>query len=902
MKKQCTKVFSALAVLAMLGGSLVSCGEKKVTNFGGVEAKYFYSYFTQPVDGQDDLATTSGMTLLESGTEGVKAHAYKAPENYKISWEVLDDAGNETSDVKIAEDGSVTLPSVSGSGAAARKDYTVYCIASDPADSEKNVRYKSTLTVVPKGSIKTGKQDLQGLTTEDTQPLMGQVEALGLETGMTGMNFWAYGGYQKIASRVYNSRSENGKFTSSTYVPGFGFGHSIYSYLTEDNPKETNASWKRYFHTDNSTIPDNVNYYLASGTGVTDYYGYAVSSYFPKLLNDSDADVYTPGLAAVAEPIPCDDDGNELSGDAAKGFHSTWKVYMNTGSTENKVTYRNLGTKNGSAYDKKGVELEDYITPFVMQYTQWVGCANVTQLLSGSSALKGAADYYQATKEDPGEGKRKVSVAEFLEKVPGIKLNKEENSITFVLETGCTSDYAAYYLGGNSPIPMDFVTDVLGKGDLKAGMTKYGTKDESDGSNPEDNFLSTGPLILEKLDENRVVYKRNEDWWVKKDPAGRDIYKMEGFVYNYNSALKQDSSGETLYNSYVAGYTETSGLPSAKINDLKNDPDTVHIENTGDKNGVSFNALNKVDYDYLFGTGDEFEAHAIAGQFYGDFGLGSAGNKDYRASYFEDDWEVKPIMSNHNFIKGLNTGYDRDTFAETKGRKGFSDYFGDVNKMSPKAEQRYNDTDDHINAVKSVYGEQGIPTDSSAVALGVQYFKAALQEELEAGHYVLGTEDAPTEIHVNVNWQSQVWTDYQGTAIFNAISDTFSSAVSSNASWVGENKKPLIKLVFDQTYEGSGSADYMNAYAKVALGQYDIAQASISGGEYDVFIETGLWESYNRDYSLTIHHALVTNIPSSYLYFDGGYWSTDALYYGNTQGVTLNDAGRIVYDDLKPIE
>ena len=54
----------------------------------------------------------------------------------------------------------------------------------------------------------------------------------------------------------------------------------------------------------------------------------------------------------------------------------------------------------------------------------------------------------------------------------------------------------------------------------------------------------------------------------------------------------------------------------------------------------------------------------------------------------------------------------------------------------------------------------------------------------------------------------------------------------------------------------------MNAYGKVALGQYDIAQASITGGEYEVFQEMGLWEAINRSYSLTIHHALQTYIPS----------------------------------------
>lgn len=894
---------SSLAVLAMGCATVVSvssCGNNSSASdvlkgeFGGVKADYFDCYFTREIDGADSMVSTSGSALIESGTAGVKIHSYDVPEGYTVSYVVLDSDGKDSSDVKIAEDGSVTLPEITGSGASARKDYTITIVAKDPS-SETKIKKSTSLTVVPKGSITTGVQDLTGLTTDDSQSIFGQVEQLGMETGMAGMNFWAYGGYQKISNRVYNTRSENGKFTGSTYVPGYGFGYDSYCYLSEDNPKESNSNWKRYYHAENSNQPTtSINYFNSSGSDVSDYWQYCTAPYFGKLLNESDSDQYVPSMSSLAEPIACDDNGNELSGKDADGFHTKWKIKFNTGTTTDKVAYRCLGTKNGSTYDGKGVELKDYLTPYILQYTQWVGCKNVTQLLNGASALKGGSEYYAATKTKPESGK--VDIDEFLANFPAIKVNEADNSMTFEFAKGCTSDYAGYRLNNQGVMPLDFVQETLGKGDLAKGMLKIATKDDSDGSNPEDNMLSTGNYVLEKMTEDKLVFKKNDAWYVKKDPAGRVVYQMAGRVFTLNSALQQDTTNTLSYANYQAGYTESATIPSAILADEKNKADTVHIENTGDKNGVSFNGLNYLDYQALFGE----NGTACAGQFYGDSSLGSASNKEYRSTYFADDWKVKPAMGNHNFLKGLNTGYDRNSFAATKGRVGFSDYFGDINKMSPKATTRWNGTQEHKDAVKAVYGDNGINLSSNEQ--GVSYFKLAIQEELDAGHYVLGTGSTPASIDINVNWQGQMWVDYQGTAIFNAIEDTFLSAVKSNTNWVDANGNPLIVLNIEQTYEGNGSTDYMNAYAKVALGQYDIAQVSISGGEYEVFQELSLWESINRNYSLTIHHAFLTYVPSSSIYYNGSYWSPDGLLYANQEGVTLDQYGRIDYTKLNAVE
>lgn len=877
------KKFSVLSLVAVCGlitvGSLTSCGE----TVDNPIKSYFEGYFVQTdSNGGEDLLTTSKMTLVESGQTGVKACAYDAPSGTKISWEVLDSEGKTTSALSIGGDGSVTVPTVDK-----KTDFTVYCVATDVNDETKVNKVAFEVSVVPAGSIATGEQDLRGLTNDELLSTFSGAEALAMETGLAGMNFWAYGGYQQINSRVVNSRSEDGKFTAGSYVTGFGFGLDEYGYLSADNPTETVESWKRYYHSENSNQTSTVNNFLSTGTGVSDYWSIFNAPFFGKLLDSNDAPEYQPSMSTTSEPIPLDDDGNELSGEAAAGVHSKWKVKVNVGD---KIKYRNLGSKNGNAYEGRAVALEDYLTPYIIYYTQSAKAANNQQMLG---TFVGDTDYFQKTAETTS-----VTVDYFLENFPGITLDREENALIFELETPCTTDFAAYRLNNQGFMPLEFIQTTLGGGNLEKGVSKYGTKDENDGSNPEDNVLSTGPYILEKVTEDLLVFKKNDQWYVTKDGAGRDVYKLEGKVYRKNTMLQQDTDLTLAWQQFKSGYTEAGTIPSSLLNDLKNDPETIHIENTGSKNGVSFNCLNKVDYDYLFGTGSTFDAHAIAGQFFGDYELGSAGTKEYRSTYFEDDWTVKPIMGNHNFQKGLNCGYDRTAFASTLGRVGVSDYYGEINKMTPKSTTSYNETDAHKEAVKTVYGEDGVPLASNEK--GVQYFRQAIKEELEAGHYVLGTAAKPTTISINVNWQSQAWVNFQGNSIFGAIEDTFKQAVLSNKNWC-DGSSPLIQLKFEQTYEGSGAADYVNAYVKVALGQYDIAQASISGGEYEVFQETGLWESYNRAYSLTIHHALVTNIPSSYITYNGKYYSLDALYYGNTEAVSLDSHGRIDYSKLRPI-
>ena len=148
-------VLSVSGVLLMAGVTGCNSKPKAEVAYGGTatfSSEYFDCYMTQKQgEIEEELVTTSRMTLLESGATGVKIHSSAAPKNSKISWVVEDATGAETNEVNIDENGNVTLPTVT----SGRKDYKVWCVAKEVVEEGEGHQVKTAidLTVVPTGSI-----------------------------------------------------------------------------------------------------------------------------------------------------------------------------------------------------------------------------------------------------------------------------------------------------------------------------------------------------------------------------------------------------------------------------------------------------------------------------------------------------------------------------------------------------------------------------------------------------------------------------------------------------------------------------------------------------------------------------------------------------------------------------
>lgn len=864
MRKK-TNIIMCFSAVALLGASLLSsCGKKGATEAtGGLEAENFNLYIHKTnSDGDEVRLSSHGQALVSDEESEAEVVAWDAPEGADVSFEVTDSDGNIASDVSVDKDGKLHVSKVSEA-----KEYTLSVVASKDG---KTIKKGVELTVAPDEMIaKNTELDWSGYNTEHLTEIMGVAEEYLLENGMMGAKVFSTGGYRKVSKRLYNTLSEDGSYTSSSYIPSYGFGITDYGKVVTDNPTETDASMKRYYHTETSKLSDDFNYYKASDSVTGDCWSYINATYFTTLVNEAgNSWQYESNLSKYSAPVPIDDNGVEQDIDA-EGSFSKWKVYLN-----DDVKY-NYGGKAGTVcanYDGVKAKLIDYVTPFAIQFTQWTGCANVAQLLTGSSSIKGVSEWYAATATKPASGK--IDVDAFIKAV-GITLNEEENSITFETNGKFTTAFSSYRLNNYGPLPMSLFEEI-GGGDVEEGVKKYGTASTTDNTAVQDNVVSTGRWVLTEFDtDKRMVLKKNSDWLKQKDDSGRDIYLIDGMVETLNTALKTDTTNTIAYNQYLAGYTDYSAIPSTMVNDLKNEEDTVKITDGGSSYGFTFNSLDQIDYQYLFGEDGVACGYGTASE-----GEGSGAKKE------EDQVDPLPIMSNHNWIKALNTSFNRQAIADSLNLGGgATSFWSSTQKMTPKASSSYNETDAHKNAVKAVYGEDGISTNS--VSEGMRYFRRAIQEEIEAGHLQVGTAENPTEIKIEANHYGQSWSLYYASA-YDAMEETFAAAIQQS-EWHDENGNPFFTLTVDNTYESS--ADWENTYMRGNQGEQQIYNGSLTGGDYDVYGFLVYFESRNYYGNLTLWYGSLTEVPNATLLVDGKYYSLDAIAFATEGTVKLGENG-----------
>ena len=863
------KLLATLSVVALLSGGLIGCGgnddviDQTETEYGGISAPHFDLYIDADSEGGEFdrvRLSSGGEALVTPDQVDKKVNVFAAPAGAEISYYAVDSSGELTEEVTVAEDGTLTVPNVTE-----RQDYTLYAVATV---GEQKVRKGLSLTVIPDSALAQNETiDWTGFSNAELEALTGDLEEYLLQHGSFGMPSYKGSGYQKVSERVNSALTEDGVVSNEAYVTGYGLGIMEYCYMVADSPNENNANFKRYFHDQSGQLLDNVNYYLSTGNVVSDYYANINASYYALLLNEFNSTEYVPSLAKTL-PVPIDENGNELATDATGTFNK-YKIYFNTDN----VVYKYNGKAGtvASKYADTKATIWDYVTPYLLQFTQWTACANVSQLFQGSSAILGSGDYYKATAEKPENAT--VDVKEFVEQVPGIEVNEEEGSITFTFEGSFNTDFAAYNINGRAPIPLSLIEE-LGNGDLQEGLKIYGTRDTASNTNVIDNVLSTGPYMLEEFSiDNRIVYKKNPDWFVTQDTAGRPIYQLEGYIETYNTALIDDTSSTIMFEEYLAGNLDVSSIPAASRDDEINKPDTIYIADSGSSNNIAFNTLSQLDYDYLWGE------NGVACDYYDTTPYSGA-------TALAEQANRPDIMGNRNFAKGLVTGFNRETWVESTlgGGAAATSYFSTAQKMSPKAEKSYNDTDAHIEAMTNVYGSEGISPNSNAA--GIRYMRTAINEELEAGHYVLGTASQPTTItlsatHYHISWQSA----YE--PIYEALEATFAAAVSSVEEWNSEGK-PLIVL----DIVPSTSSDIDSFYKEWVEGRGgDISCAQISGGTYDVYGLLYLFESRNYLANLNCWPSVVTEVPSARIEIDGKYYSFDVAAVAGQQTVKIGPNG-----------
>jgi ABC-type oligopeptide transport system substrate-binding subunit len=500
-----------------------------------------------------------------------------------------------------------------------------------------------------------------------------------------------------------------------------------------------------------------------------------------------------------------------LNLNATTGMATRWRVPVRTDAA---MVYSTLSTDPTiAAFNGRRVALEDYLTPFqLMLDNQWF---RATDLGSATTGFKGVGAYSRNVAA--GRPADWASV--------GIQLNVAENAIDFEFNVPKTAFYAMYNLSTTlfSPIPEDFI-DAIG------GPTEFGKKNI-------DSVLSLGIYTLEEWQSNlQAVFKKNTAFF----EASR--YNYAGYKYKF---IAGTTASLIAFDEFLSGNLDAVGVPSARINEFKSDPrrrvtfgDTVFKLQT--------NATTQERWEELFGEDGSIVQTAPANY-----------------------WDVKPVMSNKNFLNGLYFAIDRISLADQLGRNPAQAFLSDAYMIDPETGVSYRSSD----AGKAAIADRLPETAGYSEELAKALFVEAMNEEVAAGNYVRGTTASPTVITLKIHWQTAVSATTDGAIIKSFFEDTFNEAVEG------------FQLVIDNFATANWYDVY---YDSMMTGQFDFAMGAISGNTLDPLNFMEVLISDNRS-GFTLSWGADTGAATQAIRYDGHAWSYNALFSAANGGTVAED-------------
>lgn len=584
------------------------------------------------------------------------------------------------------------------------------------------------------------------------------------------------------------------------------------------DPKEPENPYAAYYQTYESEDQGTANYWDNTGEVAGSLLGYIANGFWGNAMNEEKDGYDWINELANEKPVAQNPDEN--------GLATIYKFEVKVGS---QLKYNTLSDKpEFAAFAGREVALEDYLTPWKELYNQSNAITRGAEVGAGTGDIKGLLEYYTATENGYDE--------EAWNNV-GITATEEDGKayLTFEFCQPTNSFYAMYYLASSlyTPIPADFL-------ELIGGLKYYATFIEEGNLTPVDTSLSTAYYVLESWQyEKEIVYKKNELF----EDGGR--YQIPGVYVMILPAVKTDS--EAALKEFLAGHLDACGIPSTRLEEFRNDPRaTTTLDSSTTK--LNLNTCNQEEWEALFGE-----------------------NGSITQTPKENYWNLKPAMSNDNFIKGLNYCINRKELAETLGATPSDNYFGSSYLSDPENGVSYNSTQAHKDAVASMI--ENTDGYGYSLTLAQQYFKAAADELIAAGSYAAGDT-----IEIEITWQSQTNVENSGKYIEQYIEDAFNSCGSD--------------LTLDIVHYVP--ANWLDAYyTKMMIGQFDIGLGSISGNSLNPLNFFEVLKSDNSS-GFTLNWGTDTSIVDPALNYDGRQWSFDSLWTAADQGALVDDNGNLI--------
>lgn len=666
------------------------------------------------------------------------------------------------------------------------------------------------------GKAASGLYNYSGAGYETQQEILGVLEKYAQDTYLSGIPLCGDGQYL-----MYSDRVQKG---TETYVEGYGFGILGEGSLTGPLSGETNPDYQMYYHSYISEDPLSFNAWDSNVSTVTDLCSYTDSAYFGTRLNEDGTDWEYMSVLATGDDFIALDPTSDASPQATQ-----FKLYVKTGAnTGGKLKYTTNSTDPRFAkYNNREVELEDYLTPFKCLLTQSNALFRGQEMVGTDYArpIKGAADYYNQTADGYNE--------ELFQNV-GVKVGTDAGGdyIQFEFEKPLTVSDAKSNLSSSmyAPIPYEFIEEI-------GGAQMYGSFNEDASLTPVDTMLSLGQFALEYYEQEKlIVFKKNPNDLVHLEHP--ELNNIDGVHMQVLTAAKNDT--EAAFREFLAGRLDSCSIPGSLLSEYINDPRTTQIPETTTWK-VNLNATTQELWEELFGE-----------------------NGTITQTPANEYWEVKPIMSNTHFLDGLYYSINRNEFADSQNFTASQDYLSQAYYFTDDegGQHYYYESDAHAKAIEHRYPE----TKGYNLEAARTFFKLAIQEEVDAGHYSYGTAENPTYIDVSAKWMSTNSMRTMGEPITKYMTDAFNSV------------DPRIQLRITNTVAGSDS-DAM--YDALNYGQFDIGMGAITGMQAWPLDFFQVLCSDNRS-GFTLNWGPDTGVNDGKIYYDGATWSFDGLWSAGT--------------------
>ena len=732
--------------------------------------------------------------------------------------------------------------------------------------TESTTGTTSALTITVSSSVEaSGGFNYASLTGAEAlktrEEVLGHLEKYAMDNHLTGITLFENGGYVKYNERVHLPTSE--------YITGYGFG--ILSEGSLSSPLASDSTYPWYLHSATSSDPLTINEKNNTGSQVSDLAGYITSSFWGTKLNSTkDGYEWYPVLAkdtvvvdgqefANSRPFPVyegnvvkpTEDPNPL------GLYDTWRIYVKTGDSDG-IAYRTASSVR-SAYNNRGVALEDYEFIYRFLLTAANGQVRGTEMAGDTTyGIKGASQFNQRTKDVPDATAKTLWNNMKADGTLGFStgVDNGQEYIQISILNPIDRFTAMYTLSSSlvSPLPEQFIYDLgnevsheAGK-EISTGAVLYGNFNS--GSDMTKYCLCLGPYMLEDWDKTQqIIFKKNTDWF----ETGR--YFIEGVKLVVIKAATSDP--DAIYKEFNAGKLDSCGIPTKHISEEMGKPGVKQTK--GDSTfKLNVNSCTQETWNKLFGPNGTINKNS--------------------------NWEVKPWMSNDNFLSGLFYSINRKVFANNRGVQPSINYFSDAYLSDPENGKSYNSSEAHKQAVADYQtkDKDGNDTFGYDYDKAVLSFKAAVRELAAQGKIEKGTKENPTKIQIHIRWMYQTDIKEYGDEIGGYFESAFNNEAVSGGTVKLEVKQEAV-TVWDQVY---------NEY--LMKGQFDLGFGAISGNTYNPLNFLEVLKSDNSS-GFTLNWGIDTSevTEGKPVEYDHKLWSFDALWEAADHGSVVENGKRV---------